>query len=72
VTEEEEKRERARFERAIAFAWVLWHEGLTAASIFRLLGELLRRGESRRGAAFTVQVSDFGVTVLPGRQDGQA
>lgn len=67
MTPEQEARERARFERAVAFAWVLWHEGLTAASIFRVMAELLRRTEPREGGAFTVQVSDFGVSVIPGK-----
>ena len=62
---EQEATERARFEHAIAWAWVLWHSGLTAASIFRILAELLGRTEPRTGPGLTVQVSDFGIAVMP-------
>jgi hypothetical protein len=58
--------DRARMEQAMAFAWVLWHSGLTASSVFALLAELLRRTERKpTGAAVRVLVSDFGVTVTP-------
>ena len=40
--------ERDRFEYALTFAWVLWHAGLTASSVFLTLGVLLRREDDAR------------------------